>query len=222
MVAWGEPCACHAKANPPRGARRNPPSDPNLAGIASVYEMLGSAVAIGALADQLGMPEGAALVERAARFVETSPTLNRAESALETGGFFGSAVSATERVAGRLTGTAAKAWGKVEQSAAAIWSRAKESPRLAAALFATAGGVILGSQYLSAEERTAAVQIANEKALLAETLSRVSPAEALAAVQKMNLLAPRSEGLSWVAWGAIGIGALVFWNILRSLLPVSR
>lgn len=198
-VRFGAPCSC---------SQNNPPAEPDLAGVMAVYDALGRAVAVGALADRLGIADGGRLVERVGRFVAASPTLARAEA--ETGGI-------ASAVARGLSGAAKRAWIKVETRAASIWARAASSPGLIVSLAAVGSGALLGSQYLSAQERAELVEIDNESALVGETLSRMSPEEATAALKALGVLdrSGGGGGLSWLAWGAIGLGALVVLSVLR-------
>ena len=90
---WGT-CTCDS-------ARTNPAAEPPLQAITALYDELGRAVAIGELADRLGLEDGARLVQGVAQFVAGSPTVLR--TVAETGGVVSS-------VATGLTGAAAKAW----------------------------------------------------------------------------------------------------------------
>lgn len=171
-LAWGDaPCACKAKPNPP-----DPFAD--AAAHVALYEVLGHAVAVGALADRLGMPDGARLVERVGAFVGTSSALGGAE----TGGVIG----LVGKVGAKLSGSASRAWVKVEQSAARVWSAAASNP---SALWRVGGlgvAALLGSQFLSARERVELEAIDLEVQLQRETLSRLSPSEAAAALRDLS------------------------------------
>lgn len=200
-VQWGEPCRCHETA------QENPPADPDIAGIGAVYDALGRAVVVGALATQLGISGGAELIDRAKSFADTSPTLNRAA---ETGGLFGAVKAGA--------GAVGKVWTRVEESAAAIWKRAVANPGLAISVMTVGGAIALGARYLSKEEATELQAIDNERAIVSETLARVSPEEAIAAVKSMQLVMRERDGMSWLAWAAIGVGLLILWRLIKPLL----
>lgn len=173
-IAWGDTaaCACKSKPNPPDAFA-------DAAAHVALFDLLGHAVAVGALADRLGLPDGAKLVERVGAFVGGSPTL---AGAVETGGV----LALVGKVGGKLTGGAARAWGKVEQSAARVWRAAASNP---AALWRVGGlgvAALLGSQFLTAREKVELEALDLEVQLQRETLSRLSPAEAAKALRDLS------------------------------------
>lgn len=216
-ASYGAPCACHAEAadNPPR-RRRNPP-EPNTAGILAAYDMLGAAAAVGALAEQLGMPEGAALIDRVVTFAAASPTLNAAEggrpATLETAGLADAAK--------RIGGSAGKVLGKVEERAARYWKQLGSQSDLLFKIGLVTGGTAAAIAYFEGAERVEAAAIAAEKALVGETLLRLSPQEAVAALKNTQLLSGTS-GTSWLKWGAIGLALFIAWRLLGPVVGGSR
>lgn len=209
------PCACHADDAPPETAgrrvrrHRNPP---NTSGIAAAYDMLGQALAVGALAAQLNVTGGAELVASVERFVETSPTLAKAEAVPETAGF-----------AKTLAGAAGRAMAKVEGRAVAAFRLMGEQRALLTNIALVGGATAAAFAYFDSRERVDAMKLASETALVGETLSRLTPEQAAAAVQKMQLLVGSGEGsASWLKWAVLAVGALIVFQVVRPLLPGAR
>ncbi len=188
---WSAPCACE-------GASANPAEAPPLDAISALYTELGHAVAIGELADRLGVPGGAQLVEGVARFVASSPTVLRSVGGVETGGVASAFVEG-------LGGAALKAWGVVETAAARSWKALQAAPT---SLLLVGAGVLLASQYLSADERAGLEVLATEAALKQDVILSLPPelrAKALAEASPLG----GSRGISIWTWGAFGLAAVV-------------
>ncbi len=185
-VRWGggEPCGC---------AQVNPAADPPLGAISALYDELGRAVAVGELANRLGVPDGAALVESVAAFVSASDTVLRSVASTPETGSLASSVGA------RLTGQAAKAWGVVETSAAKSWRALSGAPTR---LLVVGAGVLLASQYLSAQEAAELEDISLRTAVLQDVVMSLPVDQRAAALASAGL--STRAGVS--VWGWVGLG----------------
>lgn len=191
-VRWGE-CPAKVETGCSGGCSGCPHRNPPLADLAvldELYAFLGESLAWGALADRLGLPEGAELVTATSEWVASSPTLVESET--------GSLLSLVSRIGARAATAAPKAWARITATADAALVRLGKVP---GTLLAGGVALVLGSAYLTSSERVSLSALAGKKALVGETLARLSPADAAAALRDLGALdAPAAGGL----FGALG------------------
>jgi len=194
-------------------AAQNPAAAPPLAAIVATYEELGRAVAVGELADRLGLPDGARLVESVADFVGSSPTLLRtvaetgglARLSYETGGI-------ATAVAETLGTQARKVWAVVESAAAKSWRALERAPTK---LLLVGSGLLLASQYLDSGEEERLAEIAAETAVVQDAVMALPPERRLAALKEAGFVSG-SGGLGTLGWLAViavvGLGGYAAWR----------
>lgn len=193
-LTFGVPCACErASANPP-------------AGVAELVDYLGNAAALGGLLARVGLPEGPALLQSVGAFVAASPSLVAGE--LETGGAWDSFVRGASK-------GAAKALEAVEGAAGRVYRAAAKQPGILLGAGTLGVAALLGSQWLTTDERQRLATVEGNRALAVEVASRLSPEEAAKLARDLAGQTAGGGGLSsWLPWVGLAIAALVVWRIV--------
>lgn len=183
----------------------NPPVV-DVNGLFAIYDVLGTSLATGKLAADLGIEGGADLVQSVRDFVAWSPTLAGVEGdPVETAG----ALS----VIGAATRNSSRAWAKVEQAAAAAWRK----PGSILSVGLAGAAVIATFRFFDVREKTELERIASQKSITSEALLRVSPEEALAYLKTQNYLGESASDWGWLKWAGLVVAGLVAWQVVKAV-----
>lgn len=200
-LAW-DTCACEGK-NPPADFAGLP------AAISALYDDLGRSAALGALAQQMGIPAGGELLESVQAFAEESPTLAEAPQ-VETGSVFSA-----------IKGIGKGAVGIVERRAEKTLAALGRHKEILGTALVIGAGYGLGSRYLSGLEQARIADITGRHVLVADAVGAAPPGErvkALAALQ--GVLSPGDVGgfslFQWLAFGAVALAVVWAWKAVRS------
>ena len=209
----------------------NPPATPDIGAIVGVVEDLGRALALGTIADRVGLPEGGELVDTVATFVRESPTLAAAYAVSETAGIQHAPTYRQPETGGVLGSIGVGVVEGIEGAAGAVERAAVSSfkaiRKLPLGTFAAVGaGLAVANQYFNVDERTRLADIAGRYALAGDSLKAwldgATPEERaayLATIGDLGAAGTQGGGSGWSFWTWAGIGlaaAAALWAWRRS------
>jgi len=187
-----------AQANPPASA----PID--FDAISDVFDDLAMSTAVGALASRAGMPIGDELVSGVASFIGTYFP----DSAVESSGFWSSALEGAKVVA-----------GAVETRATGILRAINENPGLVVKLAAVGLGAALGAKFLSDKAQADKATLDAKSQFALEAVAKVPPSE-LGKFAADVYGGGSSSGFSFgsaLVWVGVGLAALLGWQLVKAV-----